>query len=125
MERSLVFPDAGDCLKAVEETETGELDGVNDVCDVCDAEFGDHGAADVVFCIVDEFVDEDVIVYSVTDDTSDDADGKGEGGDGGDEVVGADDRCDDRGRDDDAANAEACKDEEAPELMKVIYVCHG
>jgi len=40
-----------------------------------------------VFGVGDEFVDEDVVVGCVADGAADDADGEGEGGDGGDEVL--------------------------------------
>jgi len=117
--------DAGDQLEAVEQADAGELDGLGDVGDVCDAELVDHGAADVVFGVGDELVEEDVVVDGVADDGADDADGEREGGDGRDQVVRADDGRDDGGRDDDAADAEAREDEQAPELVEVVDVCYG
>lgn len=123
--RRLVFPDAGDESQALEQAGAGQLDGFGDVGDVFDAELVHHGAADVVFGVGDEFVDEDVVIDRVADDAADDADGEGEGGDGGDEVVRADDGGDDGGGDDDATNAEAGEDEEAPELVEVVGLCNG
>lgn len=40
-----------------------------------------------MLCVGDEFGDEDVVVNCVADAAADDADGEGEGGDGGDEVL--------------------------------------
>lgn len=40
-----------------------------------------------MFGVGDEFVHEDVVVGRVADGAADDADGEGEGGDGGDEVL--------------------------------------
>ncbi len=70
-------------------------------------------------------MDEDVEVGRVADGAADDADAEGEGGDGGDEVVGADDGGDDGGWDDDAADAEAGEDEEAPDLVEVVDAGDG
>lgn len=53
-----------------------------------------------------EFVYEDVVVDCVADCSAEDSDCKGEGGDGGDELVWADYCGDDGGGDDDAAYAE-------------------
>ena len=65
----------------------------------------------------DEFLDEDVVVGGVADGAADDADGEREGGDGRDEVVGADDGRHDGGWDDDAADAETGEDQQAPERV--------
>ena len=70
-------------------------------------------------------MDEDVEVGRVADGAADDADAEGEGGDGGDEVVGADDGGDDGGWDDDAADAEAGEDEETPDLVEVVDAGDG
>ena len=96
--RNLARPDyqgvcrlvARDSRNEVEGREQGcsrEGDGLLDVGDVGDAELELHGAANVVGCGGDEFVDEDVVVDAVANGPSDDADGEGEGSDGGDQVL--------------------------------------
>ncbi len=85
--RRLIALDAGDELELVEQGGAGEGDGFADEGGVFDAQVQGHGAADVVFGVGDEFVDEDVVVGCVADGAADDADGEGEGGDGGDEVL--------------------------------------
>lgn len=103
----------------------GQLNGFGDLRHGGDVELEDHGAADVVLGVGDEFVEEDVVVDGVADRAADDADGKGQGCDCGDEVVGADDGGDDGGWDDDAADAEAGEDEEAPECVEVVDASTG
>lgn len=76
--------DAGDVAEFVEEGRACEFDGFGDVGCVGDVEFCEHDAADVVCGAGDEFGDEDVVVDCVADAAADDADGEGEGGDGGD-----------------------------------------
>lgn len=73
----------------------------------------------------DKLVEKDVVVDAVADGATNNTDGEGEGGDGGDEVVGANDGCDDGGRDDDAADPQAGKDKEAPELVEVVDAADG
>ena len=68
----------------------------------------------------DEFLDEDVIVRGVADGTADDADGEGEGGDCGDEVVGANDGRHDGGGHHNTADSEAREDQETPELVQIV-----
>lgn len=85
--RRLIALDPGDELELVEQGGAGEGDGFADEGGVFDAQVQGHGAADVVFGVGDEFVDEDVVVGCVADGAADDADGEGEGGDGGDEVL--------------------------------------
>jgi len=68
-----------------------------------------------------ELVDEDVVVGAVTDWTTDDADGKGECGNGRNEVVWADDGCHYWGGDDNAADAEWGDNQDPPEFVKVIW----
>ena len=43
--------------------------------------------------VLDEFGYEDIVVGTVADAATDDTDGESERGNGGDEVIGADDRC--------------------------------
>lgn len=52
-----------------------------------DSEFEFHGAADIVDGVGEEFVVEDVVVDGVPYATADDADGKSEGRDRGDEIL--------------------------------------
>ena len=79
--------DARDELEILEQRGSGELDGFADVGRVFDTELERHGAADVVFGVGDEFVDEDVVVGGVTDGATNDTDGEGESCDGGDEIL--------------------------------------
>ena len=85
--RRLVARDARYQLDVVEEGGAGEGDGRDDGFGVRDAELEFHGPADVVDCVVGELGDEDVVVGRVADGAADDADGEGEGCDGGDEVL--------------------------------------
>jgi len=85
--RRLIALDPGNELELVEQGGAGEGDGFADEGGVFDAQVQGHGAADVVFGVGDEFVDEDVVVGCVANGAADDADGEGEGGDGGDEVL--------------------------------------
>ena len=136
--RRLVARDAGEEFDLVEQGRAGEGDGRLDEFGVRDVEVEDHGAADVVDGVGDEFGDEDVVVGRVADGAAEDADGEGEGGDGGDEVlrglcmlvsrvgrwgkggkgigtyVWADDGGDDGCWDNDAADSEAGEDKETP-----------
>ena len=123
--RGVVASNARDLLQAFQQTGSSKFDGVGDICLVRDAEFEHHGAADVLDSIWHEFLDKDVVVDRVADGTTDDADGQRKGSDGGDEVIGADDGGHDRGWDDDAANAETCEDQEAPELVEVVDTGDG
>lgn len=123
--RGVVASNAWDLLQAIQQTGSSESDGVGDICLVRDAEFEQHGAADVLDSIWHEFLDKDIVVGRVADGTTDDADGQRKGGDGGDEVVGADDGGHDRGWDDDTANAETREDQEAPDFVEVIDTCDG
>ena len=82
--RRLVARDARDQFDVVEEGGAGEGDGGEDGFGVRDAELEFHGPADVVDGVVGEFGDEDVVVGCVADGAADDADGEGEGCDGGD-----------------------------------------
>ncbi len=68
----------------------GEDNGLFDNRSVGDSEFERHRSANVVDCVGSEFGYEDVVVGRVADAAADYADGEGERGDGGDEVVGAD-----------------------------------
>ena len=52
-----------------------------------DSEFEFHGAADVVDGVGDKLVVKDVVVDGVPYATADNADGEGEGRDGGDEIL--------------------------------------
>lgn len=132
--RCLVARDAGDQSDFVEEGGAREGDGRHDGLWVRDAEFEFHGATNVVDCIGGEFGDEDVVVGCVADGAADDADGQGEGCDGGDQVlkgrvscgermeygngvetyVWANDGRDDGSWDDDAADSETGEDKETP-----------
>lgn len=95
----------------VEQTGASELDNGGDFWGAGDAE--DVGsAADDCDGVLGELLDEDIVVDCVADGTSQDTDTEGEGGDGGDEVVGTDDGCDDGGGDDDTTNTETRDDEE-------------
>ena len=85
--RRLIPRDAGDETEFVEEGGSGQDDGGADGVRVRDAEVEFHGAADVVEGVVGEFGGEDVVVGCVADGAADDADGEGEGCDGGDEVL--------------------------------------
>lgn len=142
--RRLVALDAGDKLELVEQGRAGEGDGFADEGGVFDAQVQGHGAADVVFGVGDKFVDEDVVVGRVADGAADDADGEGEGRDGGDEVlwgglvkqdfggpwfggtyVWADDGGDDRGWNDNTANADAGKNEKTPDLVEIVDAGDG
>src|ERR1700728_3919309 len=123
--RGVVASNAGDLFQAIQQTGTSKFDGIGDICLICDAEFEQHGAADVLDSIWHEFLDKDIVVGRVADSTTDDADRQRESGNGGDEVVGADDSGHDRGWDDDAANAETREDQEAPECVEVVDACDG
>ena len=68
----------------IQEGGPGEGDGGLNRFWVCDAELEFHGPADVVDGVGGEFVDEDIEVGCVADGAADDADGEGEGCDGGD-----------------------------------------
>ena len=68
----------------------------------------------------DEFLDEDVVVGGVADGTADDTDREGEGGDGGDEVVGADNGRHDGSGYHNTADAETREDQETPELVQIV-----
>ena len=121
----VVASNAGDLLQAIQQTGSGKVNGVENIGLVRDAEFKLHGAADVLDSIWHEFLDKDVVVGRVADGTTDDADGQRKGGDGGDEVIRADDGGHDRGWDDNAANAETCEDQEAPECVEVVGAGDG
>lgn len=82
--RRLVARDAGDQSYLIEEGGAGEGDGRNNGFWIRDAEFEFHCAANVVDCVGGESGDEDVVVGCVADGAADDADGEGEGCDGGD-----------------------------------------
>ena len=82
--RRLVARDARDQFDVLDEGGAGKGDGGGDGFGVRDAELEFHGAANVVDCVVGEFGDEDVEVGCVADGAADDADGEGEGCDGGD-----------------------------------------
>lgn len=83
----LVIPDPGDLLQFLEERCTGESDSFTDEGDVGDAEFEHHGAANIFFSVRDELIEKDVVVDAVTYAATDDTDGEGESGDGGNEIV--------------------------------------
>jgi hypothetical protein len=123
--RGIVASNAWDLLQAIQQTGTGKVDSVQNIRLVRDAEFEHHGATDILDSIWHKFLDKDVVVGRVADGTTDDADGQRKGGDGSDKVVGADDGGHDRGWDDDAANAETCEDQEAPELVEVVDAGDG
>jgi hypothetical protein len=118
----LVPRNARNRLQQRQQAGTSILDRGYDVSHVCNTELIDHGAADHLCGVGNELVDEDVVVDAITDGASDHADGEGEGCDGGDEVVGADDCGDDGGGDDDTANPEAGEDENAPQGVEVEAV---
>lgn len=82
--RRVIARDAGYQFQFIEEGGAGESDGGFNSFGVGDAEFELHGAANVVNSVGDEFGDEDVVVGRVADRAADDADGEGEGCDGGD-----------------------------------------
>jgi hypothetical protein len=84
-----------------------------------------HSATDVFGRIGDEFRNKNVVVGCVAYGAADDANGEGEGGNGTDEVVRADDSSDDGGRDDDAADTKTCENKEAPEFVEVVNFSVG
>ena len=118
--RSLILPDSRNQLQILKETRTRQGDRLSDIRLVLDPEFEHHRATNVVRSHGDELVEEDVVVDAVADGTANDADGEGESGDGGDEVIWANDGCDDGGGNDDAADSETCENKEAPELIEVV-----
>lgn len=75
--------------------------------------------------IGDEFRDKDVVIGCIADGAAYDTYGEGEGGDGGNEVVGADYGCYDGGGDNYAADTEAGEDEEAPGAVESICFERG
>ena len=83
----LVALNAGDELEVFQERSPRERDGFADVSGVFDAELEYHGAADEMFGIRDEFVDEDVVVSGVADRAANDSDREGEGRDSSDEIL--------------------------------------
>ncbi|KIW57303.1 hypothetical protein PV05_05872 [Exophiala xenobiotica] len=109
--RRFVSSDAGDLLDAFEQTRRRELNRLSDVCGVCDAKLQGHGAANVLGCVGHELVHEHIVVNRVPDTTANDADGQGQCGDRGDNVIGTDNRGHDRSGDDDATNTQATEDE--------------
>lgn len=105
---------------------TGEGNELGDEGDVKEDELLSGGLdADDARGDGDELVVEDVVVDGEADGTAKDADGEGKGGDGGDEVVGADDCGDDGAGDNDAANAEAGDDKEAVDGVEVVHFDDG
>jgi hypothetical protein len=118
----LVPRNARNRLQQRQQASTRILDRSSDVSLICNTELIDHGTTDHLCGVGDELVDEDVVVDAITDGAADHADGEGEGCDGSDEVVGADDCGDDGGGDDDTADPEAGEDEDAPEGVEVEAV---
>lgn len=123
--RCLVVPNAGDEFEFLEERRTGQTDCFFDEVWVGNVKVDGHCATDVVDSVGYELGDEDVVVDCVADGAADYADGEGECGDGGDQVVWADDCRDDRGGHDDAADAEAGKDEKTPESVEIVDASAG
>lgn len=112
--RGLVASNARDRLQLRQQARGRECDGVADVSGVCNAELELHGATDVLDCVGDEFLDEDIVIGGIADSAADDANGESKRSDSGNEVVGADDGCHDGSWNNDAADAEASEDEETP-----------
>lgn len=109
--RSLIVPDPRDGLQLLEETRTGQGNRFANICHILDSKLEHHGTANVMGGYGDKFVEKDVVVDAVADTTADNTDCKSEGGNSSDKVVGADDSCDNGGRDDNAANPQAGQDE--------------
>jgi len=103
----VIASDSRDMLQFFDQGDASQFNGVFDKSLIGDAELEFHGTADVVGSIGLEFVGEDIVVDSVADRATDDADGEGEGGNSRDEVVRTDYCRDDRGRNNDSPNAKA------------------
>jgi hypothetical protein len=73
----LVACDSGDLSQPFQQGGPRQLDGVGDVGHVGDVQVLEHDAADVVFGVGEEFVEENVVVDGVADAAADDADGEG------------------------------------------------
>lgn len=118
----LIACNTGNLVQQRQQAGTRKFDGHTDVCFVSDAELVDHGTADHLRGVGNEFVDEDVVVDAISYRAADHANGKGESSDGSDEVVGADDCCNNGCWDDDATDAKTSENEETPEGVKVEAV---
>jgi hypothetical protein len=118
--RRIITLNTRDCLQKRQQTGSCVGNRFTDVCRVGDVELESHGSANHFCGVGHEFVDEDIVVDAVADAATDDANGKGERGHCGDEVVGADDGCYDGGGDDDAADPETGEDEDTPKLVEVV-----
>lgn len=71
--------DAWELIEFLEQGGTCQLNGLSNHWDARDVEFGDHDAPDIVLCVRDEFVDEDVIVDRVANGAAYDPDCEREG----------------------------------------------
>lgn len=125
MVSGLIASNARDCLQAVQQARSSESDGVRDVSSVGDAQLELHGAANVFDGIGDEFLDKNVVVGGVANSAADDTNGQGEGSDGGNEVIGADDGGHDGGGHNYAANAQPSEHQEAPDFVEVVDTGDG
>lgn len=121
---SLVGANSGDGLQEGQEGSSGVGDGIRDVSGIGDTELKLHDATDVLDGIGDELGDEDVVIDAVSDGTTNDTNGERECSDGGNEVVGADDGGHDGSWDNNAADAEAGKDEDPPKFVEIEPIRH-
>jgi len=81
-----------------------------------------RSATDQLDCIAHELLAENIVVYTISNSTTEDTDGEGEGSDGSDKLIRTDDGTDDTCGNDDAADAETGDDEEdiaEPEIVAV------
>lgn len=115
--RCLIASNSGDLLDLSQQRSAGEFYDFRDSLDAGDVKLGHHNAANVVLCQRHKLGHEDIIVDGVADTATHDADGQSESGNGGNQVIGADDSGDNRSGNNNATNPKTSQDEQSPQLV--------